>query len=161
MSSSFRRSPIFDLRDWWMSNPRLKEIFKIDQRGFAPFFPVQQQPESEVPYVVYDFKRITKREAWFYQADVLYMEINVIDFQDGYEIIGIMIDMANKGAISARDLSHWLRSENKRQDFELHSITFEGAGEAEPSSEQGGEIKISALFTIEYSPLQGNYIKDF
>lgn len=154
----FRRSPIFDLRDWWMSNQRLREIFKVDTRGFPPFFPVQQQPESEPPYVVYDFKKVTGREAWFYHVDFLYMEINVIDFQDAYEAMNIMIDMANKGAVSARDLSHWLRSERRRQDFELHSIEFEQAGNSQPSDEQGGEIKVSVAFSIQYSPLKGNYI---
>lgn len=159
MSESFRRSPIFDLRDWWMSNQRLREIFRVDQLGFAPFFPIQQQPESQPPYVIYDFRKVTGREAWFYHADFLFMEINVIDFQDGYEIMNIMIDMANKGAVSARDLSHWLRSENRRQDFELHSIQFEEGGKADPSQEQGGEIKIPVSFSIEYSPIKGNYIR--
>lgn len=155
---SFRRSPIFDLRDWWLSNPRLRELFRVEERGFPPFFPVQQQPESQTPYVVYDFKKITGREAWYYHVDFLYMEINVIDFQDAYEIMNIMIDMANKGAVSARDLSQWLRSQNRRQDFEIHAIEFEKAGEAQPSEEQGGEIKVSVSFSIQYSPLYGNYI---
>lgn len=158
MSESFRRSPFFDLRDWWVSDERLQDLFKIEERGFAPFFPIQQQPESEPPYVIYDFKKVTGKEAWFYHADFVFMEINVVDFQDGYEIMNIMIDIANKGAISARDLSHWLRSENRRQDFEFHSIQFEEAGKADPSQEQGGVIKIPVSFSIEYSPLRGNYI---
>ena len=158
MTDAFRRSPIFDLRDWWLSNSRMKEIFKVEERGYPPFFPIQQQPESEPPYVVYDFKKTTGAEAWFFHCDVFIMEITAIDFQDAYEAVNIMIDMANKGAISARDLSLWIRSEGRREDFQIHSIEFDGAGKVDPAEEQSGEIKVPVSFSIEYSPLTGNYI---
>jgi hypothetical protein len=155
---SFRRSPFFDLRDWWVSDSRLREILKVDELGFAPFFPIQEQPESVEPFVVYKFEKYSHPSNWWMHYDIIYMEIYFTDFQDAYEIINIMIDKANKGAISARDLTHWLKSENRPMDFEFHTIEYIDGGRPDPAKEQAGEMKIEAAFAIEYSPLKGNYI---
>lgn len=155
---SLRRSPFFDLRDWWVSDPRLKELLKVDQIGFAPFFPIQQQPESTQPFIVYKFEKYSSPGEWWMHSDLIYMEIYFSDFQDAYEIMNIMIDKANKGAASARDLSQWLRSENRAIDFEFHSIEFLDGGRPDPAKEQSGDMKIEVAFAIEYSPLTGRDI---
>lgn len=155
---SFRRSPFFDLRDWWVSDPRLREILRVDELGYAPFFPIQEQPESKEPFIVYKFEKYSEANNWWVHSDFIYMEIYFSDFQDGYEIMNIMVDKANKGAISARDLTHWLKSENRKLDFEYHMIHFIEGGRPDPAKEQGGEMKIEVSFAIDYSPLKGSYI---
>jgi hypothetical protein len=155
---SFRRSPIFDLRDWWASDDRLRELLRVDELGYVPFFPIQEQPESVEPFIVYKFEKISEPEAWWIHYDFIYMEIYFSDFQDAYEIINIMIDKANKGAISARDLTHFLKKEQKPVDFEYHTIEYIDGGRPDPAKEQAGDMKIEAAFAISYSPLNGSYI---
>jgi hypothetical protein len=155
---SFRRSPFFDLRDWWVSDPRLRELLRVDELGYAPFFPIQQQPESTEPFIVYKFEKYSEPEAWWIHYDLIFMEIYFTDFQDGYEIVSLMIDKANKGAISARDLTHFLKEEGKPLDFEYHVVEYIEGGRPDPSKEQGGDMKIQAAFSIAYSPLKGSYI---
>jgi len=155
---SYRRSPFFDLRDWWMSNSRLREIFRVDELGYVPFFPIQEQPESSEPFVVYKFEKTSTASEWWMHCDFIYMEIYFTDFQDGYEILNIMIDMANKGAISARDLTHWVKSQDRALDFEYHTIDYIKGGRPDPAKEQAGDMKIEVAFAIDYSPLQGSYI---
>lgn len=153
-----RRVPFFDLRDWWFSDDRLSEIFKVEELGYIPFFPIQEQPEASAPYAVYHFERMTGDEDWWYQTDFIMIEIRVFDVMDAYESMNIMMDMANHGAISARDLSKWIVEEDRAQDFEFHSIQFYRGGKVEPPKEQGGEFKVEMTFSIDFSPLNGRYI---
>lgn len=157
--SSFRRVPFFDLRDWWFSNQRLSEIFKVDSIGFIPFFPAQQQPESQAPYGIYHFERVNGQEAWYYSADFVMVELRAFDVQDLYECMNIMVDMSNKGAVSANALSRWITSQKRPDDFEYHTIEFYKGGSIEPPSEQGGEFSMKLTFSIEYSPRQGSFIR--
>lgn len=159
--SSFSRSPFFDLRDWWMSDSNIRSFFRVDQTGMVPFYPIQQPPESARPYVIYKYRTISPASEWWYRREFIFMQISGNNFQQIYEVINRMIDYANQGAISARDLSIWLKNNNRRQDFELHSIHLDRVGDSDPAFEEGGDIKIDVSFYIDYSPLQGRNIKSY
>lgn len=153
-----RRVPLFDLRDWWFSDDKLREIFKVDEIGFIPFFPVQEQPEASLPYILYHFERSTGEESWWHQTDFIMIEVRAFDVQDLYETMNIMVDMANQGAVSARDISRWSVEEGRSQDFEFHLIKFYKGGKIEGPKEEGGEFKLKMTFYIEFSPLNGRYV---
>lgn len=154
-----RRTPFFDLRDWWLSDERLSELMQAQARGIVPFFPAQKPPEADSPYVIYKYKKFSSPFEWWTQKEFIFIEISAKNFEDMYEISSIMIDYANKGDLSARDLTRWLIENNRKIDFEIHSIYLDNIGDVDPSKEEGGDIKITASFCIEYSPLKGRHIK--
>lgn len=158
---SFSRSPFFDLRDWWLSDPDIRSFFKVDQTGVVPFYPIQQPAEASRPYVIYKYKTMSPAAEWWYRREFIFMQISGNNFQQIYEVINRMIDYANQGAISARDLGIWIKQNNRPHDFELHSIHLDRVGDSDPAFEEGGDFKIEVSFYIDYSPLKGRNIRSY
>lgn len=151
---------IFDLRDWWMSNPDFAEIFGLSPGDFPPFYPFSEPSEVALPIIVYEARKYSSADQWWMHYERVYLRIIAFDVDDIFKMTNIMIDMAGKGAISARDMSKWMKSQGKTEYNEYHLIDYVGGRADSPPKERGGAYEYEIGFTIEYSPRQGSYIKD-
>jgi hypothetical protein len=175
MASVTRRLAFYDLRDWWLSEPRVRELLGISDQEYEdylnpdpeigpiiPFFPVAQQPEGGFPYIRYDVSRRNFAEQWWIHGEAVGIEVFMEDIEDSTELINILIDMSAMGDRSARDLQRWVVNEvaehARPQDFQFHSVEYTGGGEIGASNEQGGAVSRVVTFLIQYSPLAGRYI---
>jgi hypothetical protein len=155
-----RRLAFYDLRDWWASDPRVRDILEIDEKGILPFFPAANQPESVPPYIRYDVDRRISVNKWWQHTEAVILDIFTEDIEDANELENIFIDYSSQGDESARDLEIWIAGQNRARSFEFHSIEYFGGGELNPPKEQGGVNYKTLAFLIHYSPMSGRLIKE-
>jgi hypothetical protein len=152
-----RRLAFYDLRDWWLSDERIAELLQTN-RGFSPFFPAADQPESSLPYIRYDVdRRIDTNQWWMYNEGVL-LDIFTESIDDSNEIMNRILDYSVQGDASARSLERFILQSGKKKEFEFHSIEYIEGGGINPPDEQGGASYRSFMLLIRYSPLEGRLI---
>lgn len=151
---------IFDLRDWWMSHEEFAEIFNLQPGDPAPFFPFSEPSEVTPPMVIYQAHKYSSADQWWMHYEKVYLRIVSFDVDDIFKMTNVMIDIAGKGAISARDMSKWIKSEGRTEYYEYHCIDYIGGRNDTPPKERGGVYEYEIGFLIDYSPRKGSYIKD-
>jgi len=167
-----KRIGFYDLRDWWLSEQRLRELLvdpRLSQGNDAdPFYPVAQQPESGFPYIRYGIGRDVAPSQWWMRTEQVMLEIFMLDIVESNEVVNIMIDMAGRESDSATDLTNWLVERNNELqeqeeppvpiDYVYHSIKYMGSGEIEATEEEGGHHSVGLMFSIYLSPKNGRGI---
>jgi hypothetical protein len=159
-----RRLAFFDLRDWWLSDPRIAELLNYDPQDPAtrPFWPMSQQPESGFPYVRYMTTKVVEFPQWWMHNEGVGLEIYMNNIDDSTELVNLLLDMAGEGATSAARLQRWVHNQgvyNQRpQDFEFHSIEYAGDASLGSPSEEGASHSRTAMFNLRYSPVRGRSI---
>lgn len=152
-----RRIPFFDVRDWLMSDERMQRLFSSPDGN--KIFPSAEPPEASLPFIVYFSEREVYQNAWWMSCDFVNLNIRALDIQDVYEAINVIQDYLSQGAISARDLTLWLKAEGRSVDFEYHSIEVISSKKAEIPKERGGQLGMDITIAIDFSPISGRYIK--
>lgn len=159
MDEVTRRLAFYDLRDWWLSQPRVRELLDAQRfdstPGATPFFPVAEQPESGFPYVRYTVARDIATSQWWMQDELVGIEIFMHNIEDANELLNILIGMTSQGSVSAQALQLWVSGQARPEDFEYHSLTYVGGGDIGAPSEEGATYSRVATFSVSYSPLQG------
>lgn len=158
MADVTHRLAFYDLRDWWLSNPKVKELIVDTRTGLwpdQPFFPVAEQPEGGFPYVRYTVARDVSFPDWWMQTEQVGLDLYTESINHSTRILNEFISMAGRGDESARDLEIWLRSEGRTVDFAYHSIRYIGGGDIGASNEEGGAHSRIMMFDIQYSPVGG------
>lgn len=156
---TMRRMAFYDLRDWIISDQRIRQLLKIDEKGVVPFFPSADQPESSLPYVRYEVDRRVSVDKWWMHTEGVILDIFSEDVEDSNEVFNIIIDYASQGDDSARELERWILQENRSRTFEYHSIEYMSGGQLSAPEEQGGGSFKTGMILIHYSPLSGRLIK--
>jgi len=151
---------IFDLRDWWMSNPEFANVFGLEALDPGPFYPFSEPSEVSPPMIVYQSQKYVKADKWWMHYEKVYLRIISFNVDDIFKITNVMIDMAGKGAISARDMESWIKSQKRPEYNEYHCIEYVGGRDDTPPKERGGAYEYEIGFLIDYSPRKGSYIKD-
>jgi hypothetical protein len=152
-----RRLAFYDLRDWWLADERIAQLLRTD-RGFSPFYPAADQPESSLPYIRYDVDRRIDTNTWWIYNEGILLDIFTESIDDSNEIMNRILDYSVQGDESARELERWIIQENRPKDFEFHSIEYLEGGNINPPDEQGGSVYRSLMLLIRYSPLEGRLI---
>lgn len=167
MGQITRRLAFYDLRDWWLSDKRIKELI-VEPRPSTtpggwdisnPFFPVAQQPEGGFPYIRYTVARETGTSQWWMHTEQVGIDLYTDNILDSTEVLNRFISMAGREDDSAKDLHRWLELEGRTPEFEYHSIRYIGGGDIGASSEEGGAHSRIMMFSIDYSPLVGHGLR--
>ena len=154
-----RRMAFYDVRDWIVSDPRLRELLRIDQRGLVPFYPAADQPESALPYIRYEIDRRVMVDRWWMHTEGIIFDIFTEDIEDSNEIFNIILDHTSQGDEAARELERWILQEGRQRTFEFHSIEYMTGGQLSAPEEQGGGSFRTGMILIHYSPLDGRLIR--
>jgi hypothetical protein len=153
-----RRLAFYDLRDWIVSDSRIRELLRVEQKGVIPFFPAADQPESSLPYIRYDIDRRIQVDKWWIHTEGVIFDIFTEDVEDSNEIFNIIIDYSSQGDDSARSLERWIEEQGRQRTFEFHSIEYMTGGQLSAPDEQGGGSFKTGMILIHYSPLSGRLI---
>lgn len=172
MAEITNRLAFFDLRDWWLSDPKVYELLeepRLNKGQFAdPFYPVSQQPEGGFPYARYTVSRTLNFPQWWMHVEQVGIDLYMMDVMDSSLVFNTFVDMASRGDESARELERWLDKRNADRiaanedpiprDFRFHSLEYMGGGDIVPADEEGGNHSRIMMFNISYSPIGGRDI---
>lgn len=140
------------IRDWLLAEPGLVDLFQTEGREYVPFFPAQQFPESEVPYVRYTTTQSVSSDTPWWHTGEAFMSVWFTEIDDAQEAINIIVDMCSYADESAGELERWLSANNIDAPYHYHSIEVPNVGEVDTTEERGGAHAMALMIRVQFSP---------
>lgn len=154
MATITRRMAFYDLRDWWLSFPRVATLLNASDRNV--FFPAAQQPEGGFPYVRYNLRMTNSFPQWWMVSEYIVMESYFENIEDSTEFVNILASLTGRGPDTARELERWVAAQEERpDDFHYHWLEFTGGSEIGAPDEEGATHGRNLSFVINYSHRKG------
>ena len=127
-------------------------MLNIAGRPYTPFFPAQEFPESEIPYIRYGLNNnIMPNTPWMNDAEVfMFVWFDSLDKTQAFA--NIVYEMCAFGHESAGELMRWIKINNIDCPYIYHSITMPMSGEVQPTTERGGASQFAITLRCVYSP---------
>jgi hypothetical protein len=142
---------VYDFNSWLLDDPELRRLLNYNAPDDSPILPLQDQPEIEGEYILYDFERRRNSQMWM--SD---------DVSINYECWSPSYDRAVE---IEEHISRKLRSDQSWQRFQRFARTLPGhepysvqelkytfAGDLEPPSQEGGFFGRIVVVDICYTP---------
>lgn len=143
---------IYYIRDWLFAEPRIAELFNLPRAGFVPFFPAQQFPESEFPYIRYSTTQSISGETPWMHTGEAFMFLWFDNIDEAQEAVNIIVDMCGYADESAGELERWIRANEPDCPFVYHSIETPTVGEVDTTDERGGAHAYAVMLRVQFSP---------
>lgn len=153
---SSSRMMVWDLNDYWLSLPEVVDALGYDEETaeYKPFWPIQEEPESTEPFIVYDNYTTVSPRDWWMWTDVVVYEVYSKDLIAVAKLINAMINYGKAGAENAWLINDWA-SANNRTDYKFKSIELIEVGDGAPSIEEYGVRNKYISFQVKYIPNLG------
>lgn len=136
--------------DFLLDDPVFADIVNWDGTGYKPVFPVQSQPESDAPYVVWTSRdRGIGTDWWMEETDVV-MAFYDHDLENSLAATNRIKYLFRRKDDSARDLRVWAAA-NGLEAYDIHSVSYLGGGNAEETDQEGGTHMRMASISVSYS----------
>lgn len=141
------------IRDWLLDEPAFVQLLGYSPGDtYVPFFPAQQFPESQLPYVMYTTtSSMDPNTPWMYTGEA-YMSIWFASIDDAQSAANVIVEMCGGSDASAGELERWLSLNGIRPPYKYHWITVPIIGEVETTSERGGGHAYAVHIRAGYSP---------
>ena len=147
-------SIVYDLIDYLLDDSEFADAVNYDGSGYKPFFPAQEQPESEQPFIRYSMRTTVDTDEWWIQTDDWMLFIHSNSPLELNNINAILIDRLVRGDKSAKPINKWML-DNGREDYWVHSTEVQMLGQYVPSEQEGGEFQIPTTIRIKYTRRNG------
>lgn len=142
------RIPFLDLRNYWLSNARVRELLSYDPNKNT-FVPAHQSPEDNPPFVRYTVRDSVGQPQYWYRREDVALGVYMYGVGNSTELINLFIDMAGEEDHSAMLMNRWL-AENGGSVFDFKSMKFLGGADIEPPTEEGGSHIRPVTFSMQY-----------
>lgn len=158
MTTITDRVPVYDVIAYMLSNSQISNALQYSGTGNTPFFPAQELPESNVPYVVYNTSSMNDANTWWMNWEEANFMIFTARVRESALVMNVARDLFQRGSDSAREINRWMREQGRPLDFKYHSFEFAGGGSLTPTSEEGGAKGRLMSIRYSYTPTSGTGI---
>lgn len=168
-SSVSSREAVYDINRYlsyrfYDLNPKLLNQTMGTRIPSSPFWPIQSDPSTRVPYIRYIVRETADVSNWWLRLGTVSYAVYAHDVGRSAHIVNIMVDLLARGSDSASELMRWRQTAVTSsgtvypQDYLFHSIEFLGGHNTEPTDEEAGAHVRFATFRYQYSPVGGTNI---
>jgi hypothetical protein len=144
--------PVYQINDYIWSKSDFRDFFTTQQ--YKPIFPVQTQPEAELPYLRYTTRTARDRPDWWMVTyDVTYA-IYHDKIPESADISNWLDAEFRRQDESAYDLNRWIRI-NSEPLVKWHSSEVISMLSPEPPTQEGGRHSRLITIRFRYSDIEG------
>lgn len=157
MADVSRREAVYDINRYLTT--RFTELDPTLFGEDSPFWPIQSDPMTAVPYIRYVTRETIDGDNWWMRLATVSYAVYAYDVDKSAHILNVMVDLLGRGDESAGELMIWRNSiTTYPQDYHFHSIEFLGGYNTEPTDEEAGAHIRFGTFRYQYSPYGGTSI---
>jgi len=153
---------VWDVNRWLREDADIKRLMNIPrQNGIVPFFPIQQEPESRIPFFRYIVRTNTDSEMWFMRTDTIIYILHDNNLERATRINNVMIEMLSRLDESAQELNNFLDSQQTKSEFIFHTCSLLGSLNPEPAGQEAGIVQKVTTFNVQYMLKNGRGIQGY
>ena len=139
------------------SHPDITAILGNTDFTDAPVFPIGEQPESDAPYILYNYRTRTRAQQWWMSNDDLTMGIFDTDLANLIKLERTMVDILRRYELSAKEVNDWAQ-DNALGETRIKYIRHTATMNFDPQSQEGGVFGRTLMFDIHYTQTTGTDI---
>lgn len=147
-------SSVYTINKYLFSRPEITSNLSISNRQVtsfadAPVHPLNEQPESTAPYVIYTSRVYTGANHWWQYEDRIIYWLFDINLKRMNDLARNMINYLGRQDASAQEINEWAVANNEFE-YKLLYCDFNGTSDDYPEDQEGGVIGKMMSFSIGY-----------
>lgn len=164
MEQAFREvssiTPVTVVNKFLLAQPQLNSYLvkpgALNGQDLEGIYPIQSEPETEPPYLMYHYLSDTNSaDQWWQREDEIRYSIYSEDMVIVDHISRIMRGMLSRADNVGRELNLFQKQEWGNIEYKFSYTQFMGQVDPQPSDEEGGNRGKTVMFKICYVPTSG------
>lgn len=146
-------SAVSAINNYVFTHPKMTAILGHTDMTDVELYPVNEQPESVRPYIIYNYRTAVLREQWWMMQDTITYTIFDTDMSRLIATERTLINLLRRYEQSAKDI-HNSGAANSGK-FNIHYVNYVSSVDMIPQDQEGGIVGRSLVFQAGYVDLEG------